>query len=40
VRKTPAKHLEAVARRIKALRRARGLTQDAVAEALGMANAA
>jgi transcriptional regulator with XRE-family HTH domain len=37
VREAPPELVELVARRIKALRQARGLTQDAVAEALGIA---
>ncbi|MES1185895.1 MAG: LexA family transcriptional regulator [Myxococcales bacterium] len=37
MREAPLELLEAVGRRIKALRQARGLTQDAVAEALGIA---
>jgi len=37
VRQAPPELLQAVARRIKALRQIRGLTQDAVAEALGIA---
>ncbi len=38
MREAPLELLQAVARRIKALRQARGLTQDAVAEALGIAS--
>jgi len=37
VRESPPELIRVVARRIKALRQARGLTQDAVAEALGIA---
>jgi transcriptional regulator with XRE-family HTH domain len=37
VREAPSELVQVVARRIKALRQARGLTQDAVAEALGIA---
>jgi transcriptional regulator with XRE-family HTH domain len=37
VRQAPPELIQVVARRIKALRQARGLTQDAVAEALGIA---
>ena len=38
MRQAPPDLVQAVARRIKALRQARGLTQDAVAEALGIAS--
>jgi transcriptional regulator with XRE-family HTH domain len=38
VRQAPPDLLQAVGQRIKALRQARGLTQDAVAEALGIAS--
>lgn len=37
MREAPPELIQVVARRIKALRQARGLTQDAVAEALGIA---